>query len=378
MVQINTLNVPAIYNAIEDTKARRHQNQLYQMQTEDIQAKRKSDEETAGFKDMYAAMKWATTEPKWNQAKSGYAEMGVEGLEQYQFQDRDRLMAMVGGKLGIKPPDPYTLSAGAGRYGPNNKLLAEQPFKPSAESATQKKVEDKSSPTGWSWEAPNGTKMKGAPPPGGQEITVDKDGNIRIGPMTGSQAGKRTSEALDAKESATSAISEVEATLGRLKKTPEAVGIWGEVVQGVGGLIEQIPLMGDAAGEWLNTKEIQATRTQLKSLVGKFVKPITGDTSGRYSDRDMQLVSIATRADDPLASVQQVTTALRAIKEITQRDYARANMKLANVPDLTSSVGIEEYAAKLRQEHPDWDDNRIVDFIISERQKYGVPAERSY
>lgn len=319
------------------------QNRMGQMQLDQASQPKPVDPE-----DMARAVEWADTPEKWNTAIDTFVAEGNAGFEKYrdQFHRRDEFKALIAAET--EKADPKSPLGKLARDFENG-IISEADYRAGISKATT----------------------------AGPLVTVNT-GDRQTGQMTASQAGKRTSEALDAKASATSAISEVEATLRKLSKAPEAVGIQGELIEKVGGLLQQVPVLGDAAGEWLNTKEVQATRTQVKSLIGKFVKPITGDTSGRYSDRDMQLVTVASRANDPLASIEDVTAALNAIKEITQRDYARANLKLANIPDITSSVGIEEYANILRLEHPDWDNGKIVEFIVSERQKYGVPAEREY
>ncbi len=244
--------------------------------------------------------------------------------------------------------------------------------KPTHPSIDMEKVKDESSLTGWSWQSPSGDKLSGAPAPtGGQEITVDKDGNIRIGPMTKTQAGKRTQEALDEVDRNQANIAEISKVLRKLEKVPSAAGIPGYLIEKLGGLIEQTPLFGEVAGEWLGTKEVTEIRTDMISLIGRFIAPITGDESGRYSDKDLALVELAERGRDPLASKPMVVAALNAIRDISFAEQARGRMRLDDIPDLTGDIGRQAYGEQLMAQGKSAEE--ATRELLQALEKYNIP-----
>lgn len=170
MPEIQTLNLPAVYGAVEDTKSRRMQNRLYGMQIDEAQKPKPVDRG-----DLQRAMNWADTEPKWNQAIDIYVQEGHTEFERYrgQFGQRNELMALLQEESGAQKP-----------------------------STTPKKVKDPNSPTGYSWRSPSGDHMPGAPAPTGTSLTVGDDGTVQFtqgtaGPPTKAQAGKQTIDLQD-------------------------------------------------------------------------------------------------------------------------------------------------------------------------------------
>ena len=119
------------------------------------------------------------------------------------------------------------------------------------------------------------------------------------------------------------------------------------MIEKLGGYIEQIPLFGEQTGKWLGTKEVQEVRSEMISLIGRFIAPITGDESGRYSDKDLALVQLAERGMDPGASKNIVVAAMGAIRDISYAEQARGRMKLDGIPDLTGEIGRNAYGEQL-------------------------------
>ena len=264
--------------------------------------------------------------------------------------------------IGLKPGTPEFTNYMRERTLPSRQM-----------SQSMYKVQDESSPTGWSYADRLGNpSIKGAPPPGGQEITVDKDGNIRIGPMTGAQGGKRMQESLTKQDKSMESIAEIEAAMDRLDKVDYATGIPGYAIEEVGGLLEQLPFIGEGLAEGLGTKEVQRVRTQMQGLIGRMITPMTGEESGRYTEAERAIATQATKAKDPKASMQQITGALNSIREIELRAVARESMKQDSIPDLTSSIGRDMYVELLRRQYPNESHEELVDRLIEAMQKYRV------
>ena len=120
-------------------------------------------------------------------------------------------------------------------------------------------------------------------------------------------------------------------TLGLLKeaisayeKNPQAAGIFGSVAETMSGLAGQVPgSLGKGIANYLDEGgEITDTRTLGSMITGKLIPTITGDTSGRYSDRDIEWAKKTSKARDPFASSDQVVTALKRIQSIMETESA--------------------------------------------------------
>lgn len=173
------------------------------------------------------------------------------------------------------------------------------------------------------------------------------------GPLTDTQLGKQSIEISEEIRATNERLSELSSSLRSLEQTPEATGIRGVVIERLGGVAEQIGDMVGVDGDWLGTAEVQQTRTQLASLLGRYIPTVTGDESGRYSDRDMQRAEAALPATRVTASYSQVRSALLTLGDIERRARARALMRLDGFGpevDLTYQEGREFYAIQLFRE----------------------------
>jgi len=74
------------------------------------------------------------------------------------------------------------------------------------------------------------------------------------------------------------------------------------------------------------------TRAKLQMLVGKLVTPITGDTSGRYSDRDMQRVEEAMQGLKTATHSRAVIQHLATIRDVIEMDRAHYESLLTGKP----------------------------------------------
>ena len=123
-------------------------------------------------------------------------------------------------------------------------------------------------------------------------------------------------------------IEELVTALTMLEQTPEATGVRGLAIDKVGGLLGQLPVVGPELESQLGTEQVQRVRTSLQALVGRFVRTITADESGRYSNADMVRVNSAMKATDPGASYTQVRNALETLLDIEKRSLGRDRGRL--------------------------------------------------
>jgi hypothetical protein len=138
-------------------------------------------------------------------------------------------------------------------------------------------------------------------------------------------------------------LEEISAALDALAATPNATGVRGVLIENLGGFVGQLPLLGPEIAKSWETAEVQGVRTQLQSIIGRFVGTITGDESGRYSDKDMQMAAAAAPAMLPRASYEQVEKALKTLYDIESRSLARNKGALGATPGSAApSVGAAE------------------------------------
>lgn len=206
----------------------------------------------------------------------------------------------------------------------------------------------------------------------GQDIYVETPEGFKFS-MTPSQKGKLAQEDVQSLKQSQGALAEISTALDKVNKTPGATGVRGWLTENVGGLVEQLPVVGDAAGKWLNTAEVQNVRTQLRTLIGRTIKSVTGDESGRYSDKDMQLAEAALQATEPTASISQVRSALETMKDIEQRAEARIKLRSQGLPDITYREGQLRYANELFQ--GGMDKEKAIQSVIDLVKKYRIPFD---
>lgn len=250
----------------------------------------------------------------------------------------------------VSPRSPTEARALAAKHAD---LLQEAPVK---ESVKPLKVMDPDSPTGYSWRlGATGEMVPGAPAPSGETIEVGPKGGITI--RRGAAATDLTKK--EAQE-LRSIVREGEGTLTELNIAHEMLttpaGEWGTGLKGVvskwvGGPAAQL-LGTDKAGVLWGPRvaEVAQVRTQLQSLIGRFIPTVTGDTSGRYSDRDMQRAEIALPAQDPKATTDEIMAAIETLRGIEQRAIIRSRLEIENPNDLANirnPEGVERYTKEL-------------------------------
>lgn len=152
-------------------------------------------------------------------------------------------------------------------------------------------------------------------------------------------------------------LGELDNALAALETPPGewSTGLKGWATENLAGVIEQIPGIGFDVPQALSGNsiaDIQAVRTKITSILGRYIPVITNDTSGRYSAKDQALAQTAVRALDPKASSETVKSAFKTILEIEERQVLRDRLSLKGL-DLRSEQAIDEYASQYHSRHPE-------------------------
>lgn len=217
---------------------------------------------------------------------------------------------------------------------------------------------------------------------GSQGVTVyGEDGNplVQIGgtPLTPPQQGKLAQEIDENIRQANERLSELNNTLSSLEEAgPKAAGISGALISGVGGLLQQAANFFGSDGKWLPTAEVQAVRSELAALFGRYIPTVTAEEGGRYTEGDVARAALALPlVQSPTASYGQVVSALETMRDIEIRSRGRERMRQAGFPshvDLTYTEGQIEYVMELRDSENlslDQATNKVFDIM----EQYGIP-----
>lgn len=179
----------------------------------------------------------------------------------------------------------------------------------------------------------------------------------------------------------TANLGELNATIEAFKKTPEAGGISGLLIEKAAGLAEQIPL---GIGEkvigmvGVDTEAVASARTQARLTVSRLLETVTGDEGNRFTKEDRQLAEQVQGTLDPKASPKQIHSALKTVVEIMQRSRARNIEKLRvaadiSVEDLGSDGGIEKMVEILMKNG--MTEDQAVAEVVKTRERLGVTKQ---
>lgn len=176
------------------------------------------------------------------------------------------------------------------------------------------------------------------------------------------------------------AIDQLDTVLNRLKGDPGkgippmvgATGARGWSSDFLAGIAEQLPGVGDHVAELLNSTDVAEVRAGMHLLLGAMVPYVTNDDSGRYSDRDIQLVKQVNRGLSPLSSHQQTIAALETVRDVIARGRVRTAARLR---DAGGGTGAEtptedDWIARARKlpANADYSEGDLRAFY---RKKYG-------
>jgi len=116
----------------------------------------------------------------------------------------------------------------------------------------------------------------------------------------------------------------MEQALTGIRESPESVGISGQLLSTLGGLVQQLPggaPLLEAAN--LDPAETAEVRSTLIRVVSASLEQITGEESGRYTDTERAIAERATASLSPTSSFQQVQATLQDILRIERLANAR-------------------------------------------------------
>ena len=176
-----------------------------------------------------------------------------------------------------------------------------------------------------------GFTTMGGTPVGEDKFTIAKVPTQEISGSPG-QMGLTTAAKTQLQKEATKAETTTDVlkeTIAAVKKTPVAVGGFGafrEDISALGGMLKDLqtpiisPIGGGIQRFFDEGGEITNTRTLLGMVQGRLIPSITGDTSGRYSDKDMERVQQVSKTLKTVTSSDQVVDALETILEIHEKD----------------------------------------------------------
>lgn len=118
------------------------------------------------------------------------------------------------------------------------------------------------------------------------------------------------------------------------QSTPEAAGISGYINDNFGGLLQQaadspLPVINTIAQgvdeqltkSGIDQEEIQRVRTEAQGAVASLITLMTGDTSGRFTDKEQEITRIATKVQSAKASTGQIMGALTALNTLAQSAF---------------------------------------------------------
>jgi hypothetical protein len=155
----------------------------------------------------------------------------------------------------------------------------------------------------------------------------------------------------------------------KVLERPEAewgTGLKGYLSEKVGGVASQV-LGTDRAGVVAGPKleDVQEVRTTLQGMLGRMIPSITNDESNRYTEGDMQRVQAAVRATDPKATMGEIKSALKVLRDVEERAHIRERVRL-NGLDPSSDEGLASYANELLKRNPGMDKATAMQRAIKE------------
>lgn len=111
------------------------------------------------------------------------------------------------------------------------------------------------------------------------------------------------------------------------RDVPNALGLHGAIIDSIGGILQQaeraIGAPGSMGTERMKVNEVSQARDSFNLLFSKMLPTITGDSSGRYSNFDVQLAQRMSRFRSSLSSVEQSVGFLTLVRDMEIRALRR-------------------------------------------------------
>jgi hypothetical protein len=199
----------------------------------------------------------------------------------------------------------------------------------------------------------------------GKELSrskIDRRQQIEQGPPGSFQTKSAQDEETNRKRAVLTLTGEMAESLRNVQENPRSTGMIGAGAD-VANRLGDLPVVGS----WitsvtkeltnLSPTELSEVRTQGASMIGKLVPVITGDTSGRYTDREQERTENIQKQSQFWTTAAQVTGGLGELQSISLRGEIRQNGAeglafLAGEPlDLTNDDDIEKWGETLMEQY---------------------------
>ena len=159
----------------------------------------------------------------------------------------------------------------------------------------------------------------------------------------------------------------------RMLETPAAewgVGFRRVVAEKIGTFFADIGV-SNKAGVVMgpSLEQTQAIITKMQTIIGRNVATVTGDDSGRYSDKDIERVTQAIPATQNITTVPQAKAALRILNEANQRAIIYDKIKQKG-KDYKSNEGVALWAHMLGQYYPKLNKQELVKRALEDIDGY--------
>jgi hypothetical protein len=124
------------------------------------------------------------------------------------------------------------------------------------------------------------------------------------------------------------AIDSIQKIIAGVEAHPGAVGFKGAAGEFTAGLVGQFGAVGDDISLMMESDDESQVRAGLRMLTGVLIPRVTGDTSGRYSDRDMERVDAINRGLKATSSKRQTINALKTVLEVYKKGRIQTQKSL--------------------------------------------------
>lgn len=116
-------------------------------------------------------------------------------------------------------------------------------------------------------------------------------------------------------------------------------------------------------------EQTQEIITKMQTIIGRNVATVTGDDSGRYSDKDIERVNRAIPATQSITTVPQARAALKVLNEANERAIIYDKIKQSG-KDYKSNEGVAMWAYMLGQYYPKLNKQELVKRALEDIDGY--------
>lgn len=202
---------------------------------------------------------------------------------------------------------------------------------------------------------------------GVQATTLDELGGVSAVSKKELEATKETIQSLNAD------IEELDDTLTAFEENPAAGGISGAVIENVGGLIQQIPLIGEKAVQaaGIDPAAVKVTRNKARATASRLLTAITKE-EGRFTDSERQIATEVLSALTPTASGEQIVAALQSAADMVKRSESRELVRFlqASGADLSNPKGEIDFVQALIDNG--FKEERAIDAMLDLKERLGL------